>query len=69
MRRRYTRTMSHSKDEAGAALSAHARAIDELHAKIAALPGCDKARLKVAVEKYKSAHEAFQDDALECVVH
>jgi hypothetical protein len=61
--------MSDSKNEAAAALSAHAQTIDQLHAKIAALPGCDTARLAVAVQKYKSAHQVFEDDALACVIH
>ena len=61
--------MSDSKNVAAAALSAHAQTIDQLHAKLAALPGCDTARLSVAVQKYKTAHQIFEDDALECVVH
>jgi hypothetical protein len=63
------KNMSDSKTQAAAALSAHAAAIDQLHAKLAALPGCDTQRLAVAVQKYKGAHEAFEDDALGCVVH
>ena len=67
MRRRYTSSMSDNKNEAAAAIGAHARAIDELHKKLAALPGCDTARLTVAVAKYKGAHQVFEDDALECI--
>ncbi|MGA8574085.1 MAG: hypothetical protein WB609_00155 [Candidatus Cybelea sp.] len=61
--------MSDSKTQAAEAIRAHAAAIDQLHAKLAALPGCDTARLTIVVRKYKSAHEEFEDDALECVVH
>jgi hypothetical protein len=61
--------MSDNKSQATAALNAHAAAIDALHAKLAALPGCDTARLSIAVEKYKTAHAQFEEDALECVVH
>jgi hypothetical protein len=59
--------MSDAKAEAASALDAHARSIDELHHKLAALPGCDKQRLASAVDKYKAAHQAFHDDALGCV--
>ena len=69
MPRRYTESMSDSKNLAAAALSAHARTIDELHAKISALPRCDTERLSLAVQRYKTAHQVFEDDALECVVH
>jgi hypothetical protein len=63
------KSMSDSKTQAAAAISAHAAAIDQLHAKLAALPGCDTERLSIVVEKYKSAHAVFEDDALECVTH
>lgn len=69
MRWRYTESMSDNKSEAAAALKAHAAAVDALHQKLAALPGCDTARLTVAVTKYKAAGQEFEDDALECVVH
>jgi hypothetical protein len=61
------RSMSDSKTEAAAALAAHGRAIDELHKKLAVMPGCAKDRLAAAVAKYKNAHQAFEDDALECI--
>lgn len=61
--------MSDVKTEATAALKEHAGAIDRLHQKLAALPGCDTNRLASAVEKYKNAHQAFEDDALGCVIH
>lgn len=59
--------MADPKTDARDALDAHARSIDELHHKIAALPGCDNERLAHAVQKYKAAHQAFTDDALGCV--
>jgi hypothetical protein len=61
--------MSDAKSEASKALHDHGRSIDELHHKLAALPGTDKDRLSHAVHKYKAAHQAFEDDALECVAH
>ncbi|MBV9719411.1 MAG: hypothetical protein JOZ77_08825 [Candidatus Eremiobacteraeota bacterium] len=61
--------MSDSKTDAAQAIDAHGRSIDDLHAKLAAMPGCAKERLAQAVGKYKAAHQAFQDDALECVSH
>jgi hypothetical protein len=59
--------MTDARADAKDALDAHGRAIDELHHKLAALPGCDSDRLTHAVEKYKAAHQAFTDDALGCV--
>ncbi len=59
--------MPDPKSEAKAAIDSHGRSIDELHRKIAALPGCDKERLATAVNKYKAAHQVFHDDALGCV--
>ena len=47
--------MSDAKADAAAALEAHKRSIDDLHQKLMALPGCDKARLSQAVGKYKAA--------------
>lgn len=67
--RRYTGSMSDAKTELSAALEEHAGAIDRLHRKIASLPGCDTDRLARAVEKYKNAHQTFEDDALGCVIH
>lgn len=55
------------KDEAARSLDSHARSIDALHDKLAATPGVDKDRLQDAVDKYKAAHQAFHDDALECM--
>jgi hypothetical protein len=59
--------MSDAKADAAAALEAHKRSIDDLHQKLMAMPGCDKARLSRAVGKYKAAAQAFHDDALGCV--
>ncbi|MBV9233098.1 MAG: hypothetical protein JO030_03565 [Candidatus Eremiobacteraeota bacterium] len=59
--------MSDAKADATNALEAHARSIDDLHQKLARLPGCDQDRLARAVDKYKDAHRAFHDDALGCV--
>lgn len=59
--------MSEAKTDAAAALEAHGKSIDQLHQRLAAMPGCDKERLTQAVSKYKAAHQAFHDDALGCV--
>jgi hypothetical protein len=56
-----------TKDEAARTLDAHARSIDALHAKLAAMPGVDKARLQKATDAYKAAHQTFHDDALGCM--
>jgi hypothetical protein len=61
--------MSNLKTEISTMLQAHANAIDALHEKLAALPGCDKQRLAQAVAKYKAAHAVFEDDAQACVIH
>ena len=49
------------------ALDDHARSIDAMHQKLAAVAGADKERLKEAVGKYKAAHKQFEDDALGCM--
>jgi hypothetical protein len=59
--------MPDSRAEAESALNAHGKSIDDLHHKLAAMPGCDRERLGRAVDKYKAAHQAFHDDALGCV--
>jgi hypothetical protein len=59
--------MADAKSEAAKALQEHGNSIDALHQKLAAMPGVNEGRLSAAVAKYKSAHEAFQDDALECI--
>ncbi len=59
--------MASAREQASADLDAHGRSIDDLHHKLAAHPGVDKERLQKAVGKYKSAHQAFRDDALGCM--
>jgi cell division FtsZ-interacting protein ZapD len=59
--------MSEVKSELHKAMEEHGHAIDAIHQKLAAMPGCDKARLEGAVAKLKAAHQAFHDDALACV--
>jgi hypothetical protein len=58
---------SDSQAEAARSLDAHGQAIDDLHRKLSATPGVDKARLQQAVDKYKTAHQQFRDDALGCM--
>lgn len=52
-------------------LDAHARAIDDLHAKIEAIPGAvdDRNRARVAslIERSKTVHKWLSDDAFGCV--
>lgn len=55
------------KSEASLVLEEHRRSIDELHRKLASMPGVDKDRLADAVEKFKAATQRFHDDALACV--
>ena len=59
--------MSDAKSEVANAVAEHGRAIDELHRKLAAIAGVDKARLAKAVKKFKDAHKIFSDDAQACV--
>lgn len=59
--------MTDAKSEFHKALEAHGHSIDELHRKLAAMPGADKERLANAVAKLKAAHQAFHDDAQACV--
>ncbi|MDP9018595.1 MAG: hypothetical protein M3N19_09770 [Candidatus Eremiobacteraeota bacterium] len=59
--------MANAIDDAKHSLDAHAQAIDALHHKLAASPGVNKEKLQHAVTKYKAAHQAFHDDALECM--
>ncbi len=56
-----------STDEAKRHLDALGKSIDDLHHKLAALPGANKEKLQHAVAKLKAAHKAFHDDALECM--
>lgn len=56
--------MSDANSEATHLLEGHKRSIDELHQKLAALPGANKERLAGAAGKLKTAFAAFHDDAL-----
>ena len=58
---------SASHDQAARHLDAHAKSIDALHDKLAAMPGVDEDRLRKATDKYKAAHKQFHDDALGCM--
>lgn len=58
---------STSHDRAAGHIDAQARSIDDLHQKLAALPGAANEPLQTAVDKYKAAHQQFRDDALECM--
>jgi hypothetical protein len=59
--------MTTSTHDVKASLDEHAKAIDALHHKLAAMPGVAKDRLKDAVDRYKQAHQTFCDDALQCM--
>ncbi len=59
--------MNSARTDAAGSLEAHGRSIDDLHSKLAALPGADQGRLQAATEKYKAAHQQFTDDALGCM--
>ena len=58
---------SATQSQAAQALKAHGQAIDDLHAVLASQPGVDNERLQQAVDRYKSAHQKFTDDALGCM--
>lgn len=59
--------MATATEQAQQVLKAQADSIDALHQRLAAMPGMDKAKLQQSVDKYKAAHQAFQDDALGCM--
>lgn len=61
--------MADAKAEAKALIHAHGKAIDELHHKLGAIAGVDRAKVKVAIDKLKLAHAKFEEDAAEFVVH
>ncbi len=61
--------MSDVKTEVAKLIEEHRHTLDELHRKLSAMAGVDKERLSRAVEKLKSAHVEFADDAQEFVVH
>jgi hypothetical protein len=48
-------------------LADHGKAIDELHHKLAAMPGTNKEKLKSAVDKLKHSYAQFTEDAKECM--
>lgn len=58
---------SSSQAQAAGHIDAHAQSIDDLHQRLAAIPGASKAQLQTAVDTYKAAHQQFRDDALECM--
>jgi hypothetical protein len=58
---------SSSQNRAAAQIDAHAKSIDDLHTKLAGLPGAAQGPLQTAVDKYKTAHQQFRDDALGCM--
>jgi hypothetical protein len=49
-------------------LDAHAKAIDDLHQKLAAVPGTNTAKLQVAVDKLKVSFVQFTEDASGCMI-
>jgi hypothetical protein len=53
--------------EVDAHLHAHAKAIDDLHHKLAATAGADKEKLQVAVTKLKVSYTQFVEDAKGCM--
>ena len=59
--------MSTATHDAKLTLDAHTQSIDELHAKLASMPGIDKARLQAAVDKYKASNLKFHEDVLGCM--
>ena len=61
--------MTEPKSEVSKLMQAHKSQIDELHRKLAAMPGVNKEKLSVSVEKLKTAHMEFEDDAAEFVTH
>jgi hypothetical protein len=56
-----------STSTADSHLAAHAAAIDDLHAKLAATPGVDAAKLTHAVGKLKASYAQFVEDAKGCM--
>ncbi|MBV8118268.1 MAG: hypothetical protein JOZ01_09830 [Candidatus Eremiobacteraeota bacterium] len=59
--------MAATREEVRADLDSIGRSIEALHHKIGAAAGVDKERLRSAVEKFKTAHKQFHDDALGCM--
>lgn len=61
--------MADSKSEVSKVLHESRNAIEETHRKLSAIAGIDKDRLSHAIEKFKSAHRTFEDDAEGFVIH
>jgi predicted translin family RNA/ssDNA-binding protein len=61
--------MADAKSEVSKVLHESRNAIEEAHRKLSAIAGVDKERLSHAIEKLKSAHRSFEDDAQEMVMH
>lgn len=59
--------MTDAQTDAAGSLEAHGRSIDDLHRKLAAMPGVDQGRLQQATDTYKAAHQQYCDDALGCM--
>lgn len=61
--------MSDAKAEVSKALAEHRRSFEELRQKLTSISEVDKEKLGTAVEKLKTAHMTFEDDAQEFVTH
>jgi len=61
--------MTDAKAEVSKILHESRNAIEEAHRKLSSVAGVDKERLSRAMEKFKSAHRTFEDDAQEMVTH
>ncbi|HMF27285.1 MAG TPA: hypothetical protein VKE42_00850 [Candidatus Cybelea sp.] len=61
--------MADAKSEISKILHEQRNAIDEAHRRLSAMAEVDKAKLSHAIEKFKSAHKSFEDDAEGFVVH
>lgn len=54
-------------DDAKRALDAHRQSIDDLHAKLQATPGVNKAKLQAVMDRYRTATLKFHEDVLGCM--
>lgn len=61
--------MTDAKSEISKILHEQRSAIEEAHRKLSAVAGVDRERLSHAIEKFKSAHQTFEDDAQGLVIH
>jgi len=61
--------LADAKSALAAHAAAHAKAIDELHQKLSAVPDANQQGLTNAVTTYNKAHQLFQDDVLLCITH